>query len=524
MKKPLALLIIILIINLPIAIADETTQGITDMPERSESCGNNKIDQGEECDPPFSTSVMGKKYNPEPCIQKLRNEGKTEQEIKKEQHYNFITCSEQCTCSIESKPTITPFKPSCGNNVINQGEECDPPYYSSNIINPTQCKTKYNYSQQKAFCNEDCECQETTDQNRIISQDNIPVCGNYNLEQRELCDSTATNGVIKCEEEWKNTLRSYMGYDKEEIQDKLRNEIDHFECSTQCDACTPIPKTTTTPPPLTKCGNNAIDKGEDCDPPSQWNDATAIEQCKKHLFNDKGWDNTRINEFTSKHNMLCGTDPATGDKCVCMAQEKQAEETNCGELEKQIKQRLKDAFDEENLAETCALKEWIKASIDELNKQTNCNLSLDKFFKDLDKKCQKFYKDQEGPGIKKAFNWIKKGISLLIPKWVKRIWHWMWGERPCSNGTDVGIFQHRGCNNEGQTCLYEPELSWTYAYQFYPIWFWDILLNKITGTDLSMYVWGRCDQNCNCLKDDDYNNKVNEFIERFKQEIKAQVE
>lgn len=519
MKKPLALLIIILIINLPIAIASDETTRITDEPR---ICGNNNINSGEECDPPFSQSH---KYNPEPCVQKLKDEGKTDKEILKIQHFNSITCDDDCTCKIELKNHITPWKPLCGNNVIDEEEEeCDPTYSLSKIINPQQCINKYKtanpdktdeeiknfFNQQKTFCNNACECQNTITQEQIINNsDNISLCGNYNLEQRELCDPTAANGVSKCEAKLRRELR-LSGLNDQQITQRL-SEIDHFECSTSCNSCIPIEK----PPEPKHCGNNIIDEGENCDPPGD-NTDIAIQQCKEFLFVEREWDQQKITNFVKKHNIFCTTDPDTGDECVCMYEEKEVE-IDCGQLLKQIQQNINEYFTEEKLEKSCAIKEWIKESINELNKQTNCQLNLDKMFNDIDKKCQKHYEKQEGPIIKKIWNGLKKGVSYLIPKWMKRSINWLFGGTPCSNGTDRKITQHGGCSSEGQACLYEPELSY-----LYPLSIWEFILNKITGWDMNFYVWGRCNETCNCIKDDDYNNKVNEFIERFKQEIQEQ--
>src|SRR6185295_13155506 len=70
-------------------------------------CGNNVVDDGEDCDPPGSLSCPSS--SPEG---------------------SFTECSEVCTCAggpVTTTTTTTTPPPVCGNGILEDGEQCDPP-------------------------------------------------------------------------------------------------------------------------------------------------------------------------------------------------------------------------------------------------------------------------------------------------------------------------------------------------------------------------------------------------------------
>ncbi len=213
-------------------------------------CGDGNLDIGEQCDNGIANS------NSAACLTTCQNAtcGDTfiQTAVEQCEPPNTLTCDANCQ-------NITP--PSCGNNIIEAGEQCDDGIANSNSA---ACLTTC----QNATCGdtfiqtavEQCEPPNTLTCDANCQNITTPSCGNNIIEAGEQCDPP--NGII-CDASCQNiiTLPS-CGNGLLEGSEACEVSIPCATPSWTCDLLSCV----CLPPLITSvCGNNILEAGEQCD-------------------------------------------------------------------------------------------------------------------------------------------------------------------------------------------------------------------------------------------------------------------
>ncbi|HUT22093.1 MAG TPA: hypothetical protein VMX18_01640 [Candidatus Bipolaricaulota bacterium] len=138
----------------------------------SQTCGNGVLDAGEECD---YTQLDG-----ESCV--------------KHGWIGTLWCNADCTFHWEAC-SGGEVSPTCGNGVLDAGEECD---YTQ--LDGESC-AKHGWSG-TLWCNADC----TFHWEACSGGDSSPTCGNDVIDAGEECDYTKLNGESCAKHGWTGTL------------------------------------------------------------------------------------------------------------------------------------------------------------------------------------------------------------------------------------------------------------------------------------------------------------------------------
>ena len=181
-----------------------------------EQCGNGFIEGNEQCDPQgFPTDSLL-------CLQVIGP---------------LAICTSNCQCAALSDDVSDIQE--CGNSVVEDGEQCDPP---DAVTTSSLCVTQYGLD---AKCSSNCQCLDGAD------EDFSPInnqCGNLVTEFGEQCDPP--------------------DYPTEApLCDQLEgsNALCNFDCQ-----CEQAPSEIF---PLNNCGNGDIEAREQCDPPNSPTDS-----------------------------------------------------------------------------------------------------------------------------------------------------------------------------------------------------------------------------------------------------------
>src|SRR3989338_5183446 len=102
------------------------------------SCGNNRVETGEECEPPNDNNIISNQGLKVICKQILIDAPSNKFNVSKNDlDLENPICDSDCLCNAKLKPkqAARPANatPSCGNNRVETGEECEPPN-DNNII------------------------------------------------------------------------------------------------------------------------------------------------------------------------------------------------------------------------------------------------------------------------------------------------------------------------------------------------------------------------------------------------------
>jgi len=163
------------------------------------------------------------------------------------------TCGASTTTTTTTSPgatTTSTTLPTCGNNTIDPGEQCDPP--GSGCSSPAGA----------FICDGSCQCvpnvSTTTTTTETTTTTTLPTCGNNVLDPGEQCDPPGSGcsspaGAFICDGSC-------------QCVPNVTTTTSTTETTSTESTSTSTTETTTTTT-LPTCGNNSIDPGEQCDPP-----------------------------------------------------------------------------------------------------------------------------------------------------------------------------------------------------------------------------------------------------------------
>lgn len=178
-----------------------------------QTCGNNVIDAGEECD----TDNFG---------------AKTCKDFKGENATGMLKCTDEC--KIDDAQCAAPLPELCGNEVIDDGEECDGSIFGAKSCEDYQGKDATG----NLACTDACKIDASACKHAIPE-----TCNNDKLDDGEVCDGTHLNGM--------NCAKVGFGYTGIV---KCLDDCSDFDTSA-CKA----------PDIHNNCGNNKLDDDEYCD-------------------------------------------------------------------------------------------------------------------------------------------------------------------------------------------------------------------------------------------------------------------
>ena len=188
-----------------------------------------------------------------------------------------LVCNDACTIDLEQSCT-----PKCGNGTLDEGEQCDLNEFDENA--EVSCPDKFEFAQ-KRVCTESC----TID----LEQSCTPKCGNGTLDEGEQCDLNEfdENPEVSCPDKF------------EFAQKRVCTE----SCTIDLEqSCTP------------KCGNGTLDDGEECDLNKfEWN---ADVSCPKNYLTASDLKCTDTCEIDIEHSCIapkCGDGVINDDKEEC---------------------------------------------------------------------------------------------------------------------------------------------------------------------------------------------------------------
>ncbi|MBO4351549.1 MAG: hypothetical protein J6A01_11480, partial [Proteobacteria bacterium] len=169
-------------------------------------CGDDKLDEGEECDDSQfpENAYIHCPDGTEPA--------------------QTLVCSDTCTIDLEQSCV-----PKCGNGILDEGEECDQTEFASQM--DASCPDNYELGQ-ILVCTDNC----TID----LDQSCVPKCGNGLLDEGEECDLNEfdDNADASCPDKY------------EFAQKRVCTETCTIDLEQSC---------------VPKCGNGAVDDDEACD-------------------------------------------------------------------------------------------------------------------------------------------------------------------------------------------------------------------------------------------------------------------
>jgi hypothetical protein len=297
----------------------------------SASCGNGVVDPNETCDPPSECPTTCDDGNACTVDQLTGSPDNCNANCS---HSTISTCAPGdgcCPTGCDSN-TDTDCSASCGNGVVETGETCDPPSECPSTCDDGNDCTVDQLTGNAQNCNVACSssaistcasgdgccptgCDSTTDTDCSVS------CGNGVLETGETCDPPS-DCPATCDDSNECTVDQRTG-----SADNCNVACSHSSISTcsSGDGCCPVGCDNTTDTDCSvSCGNEVVETGETCDPPSD---------CPTSCDDGDACTRNQLTGSAQNCNATCSTTPITacssGDGCCPTACESSGD-TDCG--------------------------------------------------------------------------------------------------------------------------------------------------------------------------------------------------
>ncbi len=217
------------------------------------SCGNGKIEAGEECDDGNDIDNDGctNLCNLPACGDGIVQAG---EECDDGNDLDYDGCSNDCRL------------PACGDGILQEGEECDDGNLSNNDSCINECKIARCGDGYLHIGVETCDDGNDVDNDSCKNDCSLPTCGNGIVEPGEECDDGNASNADEC----LNTCvearcgDGFLQRGVEECDDG--NKVDGDGCSSECK--------------LPSCGDGIVQIGEECDDGNGDNTDGCLNTCK----------------------------------------------------------------------------------------------------------------------------------------------------------------------------------------------------------------------------------------------------
>lgn len=344
------------------------------------------------------------------------------------------------------------------------------------------------------------------------------ICGDGTISSREECEPPDDNNVIT-NRALKSTCKTILinAPDKEFNVSKSELDLENPICDSTCLCNAKLkPKQAMRPVPVTaRCGNNKVESNEECDPPTTGHITNSAQKssCVDRL-RTANWDPGVNPDDIDIENPVC-----LAPDCICSAYNKGVKVPSSGttaecidEEEARIRAEIQKIISKVNVGgpksnerkEICAKQQMYKDMIARLIEESKCpDIDAAEYHAEIDRLCSNFplvggTSGQKPSGWSKAGGVIVDGVKQILP------WKWL---RKGLKGVGIGgcglIMSSPTCAYPGDDCVVQ-EVG-------------DILGGPITWggglvEGLIRKVNGKCNDKCECIGKDGYNDDLDEAI------------